>query len=81
MTREPAQVKLTTLAALCIALDCRPEDLLELDLGQRARQARTPTAHAEGQVYGLHTQQPTYRHDAMHAPPARSTRALLASHE
>ena len=42
MTREPAQVKLTTLAALCIALDCRPEDLLELDLGQRARQAPRP---------------------------------------
>jgi len=81
MTREPAQVKLTTLAALCIALDCRPDDLLELDLGQSALRPRTRTSHAQGQVYRLHTQQPAQRHDATQAPPARSAHALLASHE
>jgi len=31
MAAEPAQVKLTTLAALCTALQCSPNDLLELD--------------------------------------------------
>lgn len=31
MTRQPAQVKLETLAALCTALECTPNDLLEVD--------------------------------------------------
>jgi len=31
LTREPAQVKLSTLAALCTALECTPNDLIEVD--------------------------------------------------
>jgi DNA-binding Xre family transcriptional regulator len=31
-TREPAQLKLSTLAALCTALQCGPGDLLEVDI-------------------------------------------------
>lgn len=31
MTKEPAQVKLSTLAALCTALDCTPNDLIDVD--------------------------------------------------
>jgi putative transcriptional regulator len=31
MTRQPAQVKLETLAALCTALQCTPGDLIEVD--------------------------------------------------
>lgn len=31
LTRRPAQVKLETLAALCTALDCTPNDLIEVD--------------------------------------------------
>lgn len=31
MTKEPAQVKLATLAALCTALDCTPNDLIDVD--------------------------------------------------
>lgn len=30
-TKEPSQVKLSTLAALCTALDCTPNDLFEVD--------------------------------------------------
>ncbi len=30
-SKEPAQVKLSTLAALCTALDCTPNDLLDVD--------------------------------------------------
>jgi len=30
-TRQPAQLKLTTLAALCTALQCTPDDLFDLD--------------------------------------------------
>ena len=30
-SKEPAQVKLSTLAALCTALECTPNDLLEVD--------------------------------------------------
>jgi putative transcriptional regulator len=32
LTKEPAQVKLSTLAALCTALQCGPGDLLEVDI-------------------------------------------------
>ena len=31
LTKEPAQLKLSTLAALCTALDCTQNDLLEVD--------------------------------------------------
>ena len=30
-SKQPAQVKLSTLAALCTALQCTPDDLLEVD--------------------------------------------------
>jgi putative transcriptional regulator len=31
LTKQPAQVKLSTLAALCTALGCTPSDLIEVD--------------------------------------------------
>jgi putative transcriptional regulator len=31
LTKEPNQVKLSTLAALCTALDCSPNDLIDVD--------------------------------------------------
>jgi putative transcriptional regulator len=31
MTKQPSQVKLSTLVALCTALDCTPNDLFEID--------------------------------------------------
>lgn len=31
LTKEPSQVKLTTLMALCTALECTPNDLLDVD--------------------------------------------------
>ncbi len=31
LTGQPKQLKLETLAALCTALDCSPNDLLEID--------------------------------------------------
>jgi DNA-binding Xre family transcriptional regulator len=37
---EPAQVKLSTLAALCTALQCTPNDLFEVD----ATPVKRPTA-------------------------------------
>lgn len=30
-SKQPSQVKLDTLAALCTALDCTPNDLIEID--------------------------------------------------
>lgn len=38
-TKQPAQVKLSTLAALCTALDCTPNDLIEIDTTPVARPA------------------------------------------
>jgi putative transcriptional regulator len=37
LTKQPNQVKLETLAALCSALDCTPNDLFELDNSQAMR--------------------------------------------
>lgn len=31
LTKQPAQLKLNTLAALCTALGCTPNDLIEVD--------------------------------------------------
>jgi putative transcriptional regulator len=31
LTKQPAQVKLSTLIALCTALQCTPDDLFEVD--------------------------------------------------
>ena len=31
LTKQPSHVKLETLAALCTALDCTPNDLIEID--------------------------------------------------
>ncbi|MFI5898453.1 helix-turn-helix domain-containing protein [Actinoplanes sp. NPDC051513] len=31
LTKEPSQIKLSTLMALCTALQCTPNDLLEVD--------------------------------------------------
>ena len=50
LTGQPAQLKLSTLAALCTALDCTPNDLLEVDTTpvtaaaapERARPASAP---------------------------------------
>jgi DNA-binding Xre family transcriptional regulator len=42
LTRQPAQVKLSTLAALCTALECTPNDLLEVDTTPVAAE---PAAH------------------------------------
>src|SRR5215467_10427571 len=38
-TKEPAQVKLSTLAALCSALECTPNDLFEVDTAPVTRPA------------------------------------------
>lgn len=39
LTKQPAQVKLTTLAALCTALECTPDDLFDIDTTPVARPA------------------------------------------
>ncbi|MBK8469534.1 MAG: helix-turn-helix transcriptional regulator [Candidatus Phosphoribacter sp.] len=45
LTREPAQVKLSTLLALCTALECTPNDLFEIDTTPVEQPAR-PVASA-----------------------------------
>jgi putative transcriptional regulator len=54
LTKTPTQLKLTTLAALCTALECGPGDLLEVDTtpvapaGAPPRQPRQEPAPARG---------------------------------
>lgn len=45
MTKQPAQLKLDTLAALCTALECTPNDLLDIDTNPVAAPA-SPAAPA-----------------------------------
>jgi putative transcriptional regulator len=45
-TKEPAQVKLSTLAALCTALDCTPNDLFDVDATAVQRPAAAPASPA-----------------------------------
>jgi putative transcriptional regulator len=42
LTKEPSQVKMSTLLALCTALDCTPNDLIEVDTTPVARTPPTP---------------------------------------
>ena len=47
LTRQPAQVKLDTLLALCTALECTPNDLFEVDTTPVARPAAPPRPAAD----------------------------------
>jgi DNA-binding Xre family transcriptional regulator len=47
LTKQPAQVKLSTLAALCTALDCTPNDLFEIDTTPIAPAAKPKPKRAE----------------------------------
>ena len=59
-TKQPNQIKLSTLIALCTALDCTPNDLFEVDttpLEQPASPARAPI-EATKAVGGLRRSMP-----------------------
>jgi putative transcriptional regulator len=55
LTKQPAQVKLETLIALCTALECTPNDLFEIDTTPAAkpdpavREAPEPRPRAVGE--------------------------------
>ena len=48
--KQPAQVKLETLAALCTALQCSPNDLFEVDTTPVAATAKPAKTKAEPQA-------------------------------
>jgi DNA-binding Xre family transcriptional regulator len=54
MTGQPKQVRLTTLAALCRALDCTPNDLIEIvdESGNGAQPARGSPGNVAGRTIG-----------------------------
>lgn len=41
-TKEPSQIKLSTLIALCTALECTPDDLFEIDTSPVEQPATSP---------------------------------------
>ena len=47
LTKEPSQVKMSTLAALCTALDCTPNDLIDVDTSPVAGIAPQPVKPAK----------------------------------
>ncbi|HZE16490.1 MAG TPA: helix-turn-helix transcriptional regulator, partial [Mycobacterium sp.] len=42
LTKQPSQLKLETLAALCTALECTPNDLLDIDITPVAATPQPP---------------------------------------
>lgn len=42
LTKEPSQIKLSTLIALCTALECTPDDLFEIDTTALEQPATPP---------------------------------------
>lgn len=50
LTKEPNQVKLSTLVALCTALECTPNDLLDVDTTPVERPTAAPPPMAPAQV-------------------------------
>jgi putative transcriptional regulator len=46
-TKEPSQIKMSTLAALCTALECTPNDLFEVDTTHVERPTTTTTPNAQ----------------------------------
>ncbi len=48
LTKQPSQVKLSTLAALCTALECSPDDLFDVDTTPVA-EVKKPTPRREPQ--------------------------------
>lgn len=50
LTKQPAQVKLSTLAALCTALECTPNDLFEIDTTPVAPPAKEKPTRPEPKV-------------------------------
>ena len=44
LTKQPSQLKLETLAALCTAVECTPKDLLDIDTTPVAAAPPQPTA-------------------------------------
>ena len=50
LTKSPTQVKLETLAALCIALECTPNDLIEVDTTPVTRPVTRPVRRQEPQA-------------------------------
>lgn len=53
LTRQPAQLKLSTLAALCTALGCTPNDLIEVDTTPaQARPRQSPAKEPTRAVRG-----------------------------
>jgi DNA-binding Xre family transcriptional regulator len=49
-TKTPSQVKLQTLAALCTALECTPNDLFEVDTTPVERQAKPTRRRPEPKI-------------------------------
>ena len=49
-TKQPSQVKLSTLAAICTALGCTPNDLIEVDTTPIERTVPRPARTERAQV-------------------------------
>ena len=60
LTSQPSQIKLSTLAALCTALDCTPNDLIEVQPAAAAGASDDP-APAVAQVVAAPGSAPSRR--------------------
>ncbi|MGH3992548.1 MAG: helix-turn-helix domain-containing protein [Pseudonocardiaceae bacterium] len=58
LTRQPKQLKLETLAALCTALDCQPSELIEVDTTPVEAPRAKPKHEARRRAGGSRTPPP-----------------------
>ncbi len=58
MTKQPKQLKLSTLAALCTALDCQPSELIEVDTTAVEAPKREQKSDARRRAGGSRTPPP-----------------------
>lgn len=55
LTKQPSQIKLSTLIALCTALECTPDDLFDIETTCAQQPACTPASDAEAAAGGSTT--------------------------
>lgn len=56
LTKEPSQIKLSTLIALCTALQCTPDDLFEIDTTPVEQSPAPPVPAPQAKAQSVNSQ-------------------------
>ncbi len=75
MRQAPKQLKLSTLQALCVALDCQPGELIDVDTTPVAKPAAAPSPPGNGQRVANVARVPRRRSEWRASAPTAATTA------